>query len=227
VGELRLSLDVQKFKDKWTKSEGAERANYQIFLSELSELIGAERPHPAQRDEAANGYVFDKIVTFKHANGSTSTGFIDLYKRGCFVCEAKQSVKAGRAPAKDDAARVALHGAEDAGRTRSGTAKRGTAGWDLVMERARRQAEGYAKALPKEHGWPPFLLIVDVAHCIELFADFSGQGKNYAQFPDRRSFRIMLEDLANEEVRGDNQDESPATTGTRPANFATGQSMRH
>lgn len=68
------------------------------------------------------------------------------------------------------------------------------------MERARRHAEGYAKALPKEHGWPPFLMIADVGHCIELFADFSGQGKNYAQFPDRRSFRILLTDLTTEEA---------------------------
>lgn len=200
-GSGALGTDVQAFIDRWDKSGGAERANYALFLSELAELIGAARPDPAQPDEAANAYVLDKTVTFKHADGTTSTGYIDLYKRGCFVCEAKQSVKPGKQPAKGDAARKALHGEEDAGRIRTGTAKQGTAGWDLAMERARRQAEGYAKALPKEHGWPPFLVIADVGHCIELFADFSGQGKNYAQFPDRRSFRIMLADLANKDVR--------------------------
>jgi hypothetical protein len=31
---------------------------------------------------------------------------------------------------------------------------------------------------------------------------FSGQGKNYAQFPDRQSFRIYLEDLRDDAVRG-------------------------
>ena len=36
---------------------------------------------------------------------------------------------------------------------------------------------------------------------IEVYADFSGQGKNYAQFPDRQSFRIYLEDLHDEAVR--------------------------
>ncbi|PKP67449.1 MAG: hypothetical protein CVT83_08460, partial [Alphaproteobacteria bacterium HGW-Alphaproteobacteria-5] len=55
--------------------------------------------------------------------------------------------------------------------------------------------------LPKEHGWPPFLVVVDVGHCIELYADFVRQGKNYAQFPDRRGYRIMLEDLRDEAVR--------------------------
>ncbi|GFO80713.1 MAG: hypothetical protein A49_03400 [Methyloceanibacter sp.] len=69
------------------------------------------------------------------------------------------------------------------------------------MVNARRQAEEYAKALPASHGWPPFVLVCDVGHCIEIYADFSGQGKNYAQFPDRRGFRIFLDDLRQEEVR--------------------------
>src|SRR6185295_6376019 len=74
-------------------------------------------------------------------------------------------------------------------------------GWDVLMMNARRQAEEYAKALPLTHGWPPFLLVCDVGHCIEVYADFTGQGKNYTQFPDRQSFRIYLEDLRKEELR--------------------------
>ena len=40
---------------------------------------------------------------------------------------------------------------------------------------------------------PPFLLIVDAGNVIEVFADFSGLGKDYAHFPDRQSFRITLD----------------------------------
>ncbi|MDQ0512809.1 class I SAM-dependent DNA methyltransferase [Ancylobacter amanitiformis] len=69
------------------------------------------------------------------------------------------------------------------------------------MMNARRQAEDYAKALPPAEGWPPFLIVCDVGNCFELYADFSGQGKNYAQFPDRQGFRIFLHDLRSEEVR--------------------------
>lgn len=69
------------------------------------------------------------------------------------------------------------------------------------MLNAKRQAEEYARALPPTHGWPPFILVCDVGHCIEVYADFSGQGKNYTQFPDRQSFRIYLEDLRKPEVR--------------------------
>ena len=66
------------------------------------------------------------------------------------------------------------------------------------MLRARGQAEQYAKALPE---WPPFLIVVDVGHSIETYADFTGAGKHYAQFPDANSFRIFLPDLAREEIR--------------------------
>jgi hypothetical protein len=69
------------------------------------------------------------------------------------------------------------------------------------MLNAKRQAEEYARALPTSHGWPPFILVCDVGHCIEIYADFSGQGKNYTQFPDRQNFRIYLEDLRKAEVR--------------------------
>ena len=69
------------------------------------------------------------------------------------------------------------------------------------MRAAKQQAEGYARALPKEHGWPPFILVVDVGHVIEVYADFSGQGKNYAQFPDRDGYSIPLEGLRDPDVR--------------------------
>jgi len=69
------------------------------------------------------------------------------------------------------------------------------------MLNAKRQAEEYARALPTSHGWPPFILVCDVGHCIEVYADFSGQGKNYTQFPDRQGFRVYLEDLRSEDIR--------------------------
>jgi hypothetical protein len=73
--------------------------------------------------------------------------------------------------------------------------------WDVLMMSARRQAEDYAKALPASEGWPPFLIVCDVGDCFEVYADFSGQGKNYAQFPDRQGFRIFLEDLRKDDIR--------------------------
>jgi len=69
------------------------------------------------------------------------------------------------------------------------------------MLRARNQADSYARAVSRDDGWPPFLLVVDVGHVIEVYADFSGQGQGYTQFPDGKRFRIALEDLEHDAIR--------------------------
>ena len=77
--------DIAFFVARWSASGAAERANYQLFLSELCDLLGVARPDPTKPEDAENAYVFERSVTFHHPDGSTSTGRIDLYKRGCFV----------------------------------------------------------------------------------------------------------------------------------------------
>src|ERR1035438_777236 len=164
---------MNPFIQRWQDSAAAERANYQLFLSELCDYLGVPRPNPAVGDNWHDQYVFERQVTFRHPNGLSSTGFIDLYKRGCFVLEAKQG-----SPVPEKTLLFVTPA-----RSR-GAGVRGSSGWDEAMLRARNQAEQYAKALPVEDGWPPFLVIVDVGYSIELFADFSGTGKAYVPFPD-------------------------------------------
>ncbi len=57
------------------------------------------------------------------------------------------------------------------------------------------------RSLPAEEPNPPFILVGDIGHSIEVYADFTQAGKAYLPFPDPRSFRIPLKDLAREEVR--------------------------
>src|SRR4051812_11947484 len=78
------------FLRRWEASGAAKRANYALFLSELCDLLDVPRPEPTRPDDAENAYVFESAVTFQNGDGTTSTGRIDLYKRGCFVLEAKQ-----------------------------------------------------------------------------------------------------------------------------------------
>ncbi len=184
---------VEQFIQRWKVSGASERANYQLFLSELCDVLGVARPDPTGPDEAQNKYVFEKAVTFKHSDGTTSNGRIDLYRRGCFVLEAKQGVTPGHAHL--------LVPPPPSKQKRVGHGQRGTATWDHALVAARGQAEQYAKALPASEGWPPFLIIVDVGHCIELYADFSLQGKAYLQFPNAQGFRIPLEALELAENR--------------------------
>ena len=119
--------------------------------------------------------MFLRPVQFRNPDGSTNTGYIDLYRGGSFVLETKQGCEAKQAKTLTEQA-----GLRPA-RRRRGHGVRGTGAWDAAMLRARGQAEQYAKALPD---WPPFLIVVDVGHSIETYADFTGTGKHYAQFPD-------------------------------------------
>ena len=186
---------VEAFIARWSPAGGGERSNYQMFLTELCDLIGVAKPEPAVEEEGRNAYVFERKVPARRLDGPTTANFIDLYKRGCFVLEAKQSAK--RIKQLKELKQLGL--APPA--LRAGSGRRGGAQWDAVMRNAREQAETYAKRLPSAEGWPPFLVIVDVGHVIELYADFSLQGKHYAQFPDRQSYRIYLEDLRDERLR--------------------------
>ena len=180
---------IDDFITRWQGSGGAERANYTLFLGELCDLLDLPRPLPSPAD-----YDFEHGVTFNDPGGGRSGGRIDLYKRGCFVLEAKQGTDA-------TFEQLALFSTDESRAGGKGHGVRGTKAYALAMQRARGQAERYAKALPADHGWPPFLVIVDVGHSIELFADFSLSGKSYAQFPDAQRFRIMLADLRLPEVR--------------------------
>lgn len=163
---------VEAFIGKWQGVTGSERANYQLFVTGLCDLLGVPQPDPASDDTRDNAYVFERRVGFSYGDGSSSIGFIDCYRRGAFVLEAKK-VKAGAR----------------------------TKGFDDALLRARTQGEGYARALPAAEGRPPFVAVVDVGHVIELYAEFSRSGATYTPFPDPRSHRIKLEDLRHQPVR--------------------------
>lgn len=191
--------DLESFIARWSAGDGGqERANYALFLAELCDVLDVPRPDQASHDATANTYAFERAVTFREPDGSTARGRIDLYKRGSFVLEAKQSRRPGGAKALPGQSNLfEPEPQENAPRGRR-TASRA---WDVLMLNARQQAEDYAKALPASEGWPPFLIVCDVGHCFEIYADFTGQGKNYAQFPDRQGFRIYLEELRQAKFR--------------------------
>ncbi|WBU61176.1 class I SAM-dependent DNA methyltransferase [Paracoccus albus] len=192
-----MPITVQEFVERWKDSGGSERANFQRFAVELTQLLGVEEPKLATSDDQNDGYRFERPVDFGPTS-MRSHGFIDLYRKGCFILEAKQGAagKAGsgtnQLPATDN---------NTPKQARTGHGVRGTRRWDDTMLKARNQADRYARAVAREDGWPPFLLVVDVGHVIEVYADFSGQGQGYSQFPDGNSYRIRLEDLTDETIR--------------------------
>lgn len=188
-------MDVEAFLNRWKPSGGSESANFHSFANDLTDLLGVPRPDPATGDLKRDYYRFEHPVTFIHT-GSKSHGRIDLYRAGHFVMEAKQ----GSEGAQPDPAQPDLL-PDLPPKVRQGHGVRGTRRWDDTMLRARGQADAYARAVSRDDGWPPFLLIVDVGHVIEVYADFSGQGQGYTQFPDGNRYRIRLDDLREDKVR--------------------------
>ena len=198
---MSVNDKIESFVAEWALTGGSELANTQSFVNGLCALIGVDPPKGSRTDDSHNDYVFERRVFQKEADGTESFGRIYAYKRYCFVLEAKQGSDADRKAAEQGEADLDIFGQTAATRFKRGTAKRGTPTWSKAMVEARGQAERYAKALPIDHGWPPFLLVTDVGHCIDVYADFSGTGKQYTQFPDAARFRIALDDLRDEDVR--------------------------
>ncbi len=191
-----MTQDIEQFIERWRASGGSERANFQRFADDLTKLLGVEQPKVASSDDQNDDYRFERPVKF----GPTSRqnkGFIDLYKRGSFVMEGKQG--ADTSTTEPNQTSLALDPQPTTVRTGHGV--RGTRKWDDFMLKARGQADRYARAIAREDGWPPFLLVVDVGHVIEVYADFSGQGQGYNQFPDGNRYRITLDDLRDQDVR--------------------------
>jgi hypothetical protein len=188
-------FDVDTFIARWQGlTGGQERANYGLFLSELCDVLGVARPDPSG-DVETNDYVLERVVKETARDGSVSSKRIDLYKRDCFVLEAKQSRQTGGTK------EIAGHKDQSRADPTPLGQRTATRAWDVLMLNARRQAEDYVRLLPKDHAPPPFVIVCDVGHCLELYANFRRDGKAYDQFPDRNGFRIFLEDLRDPAIR--------------------------
>lgn len=159
---------AEAFIDRWQGVTASELSTSQSFLIDLCRLLRVDVPHPTPEQD----YMFERPITFRHGDGGTSAGRIDLYRRGAFVLESKK-------------VRLGAH----------------TKGFDDALLRARSQAEAYARALPADEGRPPFVVVVDVGQRIELYSEFSRSGGTYVPFPDPRSHRIALADLRRPEIR--------------------------
>lgn len=170
-----MENNVEAYIQRWgggISRGGNETANLQMFLTELCTLLELPPPDPARTARSDNAYVFERVVTEQFADGGQTHREIDLYKRGCFILEGKDTGK-----------------------------QTGTDGWDAAITKALKQAENYVRALPPEEGRPPFIIVVDVGKSFALYSEFSRSGGNYVAFPDPRSHKIPLEKLRDPDTR--------------------------
>lgn len=163
---------IDEFVSRWEDAGGTERSNCQLFLTELCALLGLPQPDPAGGNTAHNAYVFERRVDINWPDGTSSPGFIDLYRRGSFVLEAKQTGKS-----------LDSHG------------------WDKAMLKAQNQADQYVRAIPVEEGRPPFIVVTDVGRSLELYSEFSRSGGTYVPYPDPRHHRIRVSDLYDPDIQ--------------------------
>ncbi|WP_298284698.1 DNA methyltransferase [Novosphingobium sp.] len=182
-------MQIDAFIGKWLGvTGGAERANYAQFINDLCSALDLPEPGVATGGVLGN-YQFEGPVPGGGAGGST--GAIDLYKRGCFILEAKQS----RLPAADRLQAQLFDVAQTAPQSPAG------APYDRLMRDALAQAKRYAVNLPGNHPWPPFLIVCDVGRAFEVYFDWSGNGRGYGHFPDQHSYRFELQRFADAAVQ--------------------------
>ncbi|PSN11333.1 class I SAM-dependent DNA methyltransferase, partial [filamentous cyanobacterium CCP5] len=160
---------VVAFIDKWQKSGGNERANYQGFFLDLCAALGVEGP-PPKGNIADDPYCFDKDIKVYHPSGNVTPGYIDFYKADHFIIEAKQ-------------------GSDITGK---GTAKRGTPTYLKAMEKAFVQAIAYTRNVSTK---PPFLLTCDIGDHFELWTGFNGDYGGYAARQDIELASLCREDI--------------------------------
>lgn len=77
---------LKALADRWSSAKPAERANAQSYVIELCAALGVEPPRPA-----GSGYEFELPIRVMNRDGSESANFVDLYKQGHFVLEAKDA----------------------------------------------------------------------------------------------------------------------------------------
>src|SRR5215208_8225516 len=80
---------VDRLRDlaaRWSTAKSRERANAQLYLTELCDALAVERPRPA-----GSGYEFELNVKLVNKDGTESEGFIDLWKADYFALEAKDA----------------------------------------------------------------------------------------------------------------------------------------
>jgi hypothetical protein len=182
-------MTVTEFIAKWAGvTGGAERANLPQFINDLCQALALPIPGVGEKGKLSD-YQFEGPVQGGSAGGNT--GAIDLYKRGCFVLEGKQSQLS-----ESQKSQAQLFDLPE-----SAPASPSGARYDKLMRDALAQAKRYAVNLPADHPWPPFLIVCDVGRAFELYFDWSGNGRGYGYFPDQASYRLELHRFAEPEVQ--------------------------
>jgi len=87
---MSLTGGLRLLTERWSVAEAAERSNAQLYLTELTEALGVERPRPS-----GAGYEFEYRVRVVARDGTETVKRADLFKDRCFILEAKDDAGEG------------------------------------------------------------------------------------------------------------------------------------
>ncbi|HEY2405341.1 MAG TPA: type IIL restriction-modification enzyme MmeI, partial [Polyangiaceae bacterium] len=163
-------MQIQEFIASYRDTR-EERANKDSYLKDLCRVLGVPEPNGKTGDPERDDYVFEADSVLCDEDGRRHVGKMDLYKRGHFVLEAKQTAKKSKGKPE--------------------TAQWKTPGWNLAMSDAAGQALRYARTLDEP---PPFIIVADIAQCFDLYACFDGSGA-YRAFPNAQKHRLWFKEL--------------------------------
>lgn len=180
----------------WSKaSSGAELANSQKIFDRLCHALHVPDTGLKKAGDQ-NPYVFEEDVK----EGKTHRR-IDVYRRGCFVFEAKQGIDP-KEPGRPDAIAAAAALKAKIGHTQKvkGAGVRGSTDWADEMQKGRHQAGNYAVQVTRRGDpKPPFLLVADAGHKLWIWSSFTQDARDdYGDF--ELGTALSWDDLARPEV---------------------------
>ena len=163
--------DVEGFISHWSGATAPEQSISQQFLCDLCDLLDVPQPG----NQRNGSYTFEFHVREIQSDGTTKERRIDLYNRASFILESKKFQEKIIEQTSLELAAEKMGAV--AKRKKIAAPVRDTERWDDAMLKAFVQARDYVRALPTSEPAPPFLLVVDVGHVIEVRADFSLTGR--------------------------------------------------
>ncbi|GMV41595.1 MAG: hypothetical protein AMXMBFR64_33110 [Myxococcales bacterium] len=158
------------FARQWSGKEGTEQQLSQSFLNGLCDALGTPRPYAGQH--SVEDYCFEKRVDVPDRS---ERGRIDLYKRGCFVLEAKCGRNTAASPG-------------------SAPVRGGKRYVEYIQSAWLDQAKVYAALLPE--GPPPLLVVVDVGYHFWIWRGTDGR---FDAFHSPRRLSFSIDAIADEE----------------------------
>ena len=201
-----MPLTLPAFIARWQDSHGPERGNMQLFLQELIQVLGLPAPEPTG---PASSYCFEKQVPNYSPEGKFTKNYMDLYKAGCFILEAKRTPDKLRAKGESGVGggggkgrRPTVHAPGLPGMVEEPRVEgyRTQATYDARLETAFIQGIRYAMALGLQGPPPPFLIVCDIGHSFHIWNRYDPKaGGGYGGFGARRI--IALDELVKPDIQ--------------------------